>query len=116
MNRRTSPRSGPPTTPAPPMETTDAESAKNRLASAAPLLARPPRVVRRCCLRKLSSFAGQAVGLPLHSYTGGVLRGATQSPLLPAQPLLLKLFSWRGVPIPNAKFRSGTLESTRTRE
>src|SRR5437016_3424286 len=95
MSPLTLQRSGPRSTPALHTETTDASHSKIHHAPATPLLARPPRMVRRCRLRMLSSLTAHAIQLSPSAFTGGVLRGATQPPVFPPQPLLLKLFSCR---------------------
>src|SRR4029077_15565156 len=90
-NRRTSPRGGPRTTPAPPTETTDEARCKNHVSFLPPLLARPSRMVWRRSVRKLPSFEGHAVWFAPHAHTGGVLRRTTRPPLFSPQPLLLRL-------------------------
>src|SRR5260370_18951483 len=110
MNRPTSPRDGPRTSPAPPTETIDAKRCKECLAFPAPLLARPSRMVRRCRLRTLPSFARHAGRLLSCAFSGGVLRRAAQPPLFTPQPLLLKLFSCRCVPILISKFLIDSLQ------
>src|SRR6266849_9518558 len=95
MSLPTLPRSGPPITPARLTETTDAAHPKIHLAPAPPLLARPPRMVRRCRLRAVSSLTAHAIQLSPCSFAGGVLRRATQPTLFPSPSLLLKLFSCR---------------------
>src|SRR6266550_2613900 len=116
MNRPTSPRGGPPTSLAPPTEMTDEKDCQDYLAFPAPLLARPSRMVRGRRLRRLSSFARYAIRLGPHTHAGRVLRRAAQPPLFAPQPLLLKLFSCRCVPILIAKFRIWLLELTTARE
>src|SRR6267143_3144763 len=76
-------------------ETINAAHSKIHLAPATPLLARPPRMVRRCRLRTISSFSTHTIQLLPGAFAGGVLRGATQPPLFTPEPLLLKLFSCR---------------------
>src|SRR5258708_27066604 len=88
-NRSIVPRAGPPTIPAPPTETIDAPPPKDVRAPLPPVLAWPPRMVRRRCLRNLPALQWQAGKSDLHTYPGRVLRGTTQPPLLQAQPLLL---------------------------
>src|SRR6266436_2153366 len=95
MSRPTLQRSGPRILPAPLMETTDAAHSKIHHPPATSLLARPPRMVRRCRLRTLSSFSTHAIQLSPRAFAGGVLRRAAQPPLFPSKPLLLKLFSCR---------------------
>src|SRR6266850_8444626 len=93
MSRPTLPRDGPPITPAPLTETTDAAHPKIHRTPATPLLAWPPRMVRRCGLREVSRLAAHAIQLSPCAYSGGVLRRAAQPSLFPSQPLLLKLLS-----------------------
>src|SRR5712691_2905065 len=90
MSRRTSPRGGPEDLPVPPTETADETRRKDYVVCPPPLLARPSRMVWRRGLRKLSSFERLAVRHVPHSHSGRVLRGTAQSPLFPAQPLLLR--------------------------
>src|SRR5712672_2602256 len=88
-NRLTSPRAGPPTSPAPPTETTDANRHDCRLTFCSPLVARPSRMVRRRRLRKLSSFETHPVRHLPHPHARRVLCRTAQSPLFAPQPLLL---------------------------
>src|SRR5467141_1404651 len=90
-NRPTSPRGGLRTFPAPPMETTDETLCEIYVAFPPPLLARPPRMVWRCRLRKLSSFERHAAQLGPQATGRQVLRRTAQPPLFQAQSLLLKL-------------------------
>src|SRR6267143_258216 len=95
MSRPTLQRSGLRISPELHPETINAAHSKIHLTPATSLLARPPRMVRRCRLRMLSSLTAHAMQLSPSAFAGGVLRGATQPPLFPPQPLLLKLFSCR---------------------
>src|ERR1700739_1140531 len=95
-NRPTSRHAGPQTFPAPPTtpllatpsETIDAQRCQTDQTPLSPLLARPPRMVWRCGLRKLLAFRSPPRWLLPHPEPGRVLRRAAQSPLFTPQPLL----------------------------
>src|SRR5690349_16131496 len=97
MSRPTSRRDGPRTLLVPvmtwpsatPLEMTDAQSRQTHETPPSPLLARPPRMVWRCGLRKLLAFKGPTRRLLPHPESGRILRRPAQPPLLPPQPLLL---------------------------
>src|SRR5260370_7909225 len=99
MNRPTSPRGGPRTSLAPPTEMTDEKDGKDYVAFSAPLLARSSRMVRRCRLRKLSSFERYTIRFGPHTHAGRFLRRTAQPPFFPPQPLTLKLFSSHSSPL-----------------
>src|SRR5260370_5734069 len=85
-NRLTSQHGGPPTIPAPPTETTDAQRCQDHVAlrppARPPLLARSPLMVWRRGLRKLSSLESLAVQLSPPAYSHRILCRAAQPPLV----------------------------------
>src|SRR5258708_1512599 len=93
MNRPTCQRNGPRVIRALRRETTNAGHNQEHQAPGTSLLARRARMVRRRSLRALSPLFRRARRRMPPTHRARVLRAATQSALLSAEPLLLNRYS-----------------------